>query len=87
MIPSASQNHSTSAIHPSGRVCGIGRGALQNARRFPKRDTDHGKPWTVRFQPIREMLYGFVDKPLLLQFLVYVRQIFSGSLSPSKLTS
>jgi putative ABC transport system permease protein len=40
--------------------------SVELARRFPKRDTDHGKPWTVRLQPIREMLFGFIDRPLLL---------------------
>ncbi len=38
----------------------------QVARQFPQRDMDHGKPWTVRVQPIREALYGFISRPLLL---------------------
>jgi putative ABC transport system permease protein len=36
------------------------------AQRFPRRDTDHGKPWGVRMQPIREGLFGFMSRPLLL---------------------
>jgi putative ABC transport system permease protein len=36
------------------------------ARRFPGRDIDHGKPWGIRMQPIREGLFGFMSKPLLL---------------------
>jgi putative ABC transport system permease protein len=33
---------------------------------FPARDTDHGKPWTIRLQPIREALFGSLNRPLLL---------------------
>ncbi|MBZ5606130.1 MAG: ABC transporter permease [Acidobacteriia bacterium] len=29
-------------------------------------DMDQGRPWTVRVQPIREGLFGFMSKPLLL---------------------
>ena len=36
------------------------------AGQFPGRDTDHGKPWGVRVQSIREALYGFMTRPLLL---------------------
>jgi putative ABC transport system permease protein len=36
------------------------------ARQFPARDTDHGKPWIVRLQPLRQALFGFVSRPLLL---------------------
>jgi putative ABC transport system permease protein len=36
------------------------------AQRFPGRDTDGGKPWSVRMQPIREGLFGFMSRPLLL---------------------
>jgi putative ABC transport system permease protein len=38
----------------------------QLAARFPERDMDHGKPWTVRLQPIREALFGELSQPLLL---------------------
>jgi putative ABC transport system permease protein len=36
------------------------------AKDFPARDMDHGKPWGVRVQPIREALFGFMTRPLLL---------------------
>jgi putative ABC transport system permease protein len=36
------------------------------AKQFPGRDTDHGRPWGVRVQSIREALYGFMSRPLLL---------------------
>lgn len=36
------------------------------AKQFPGRDADHGKPWGVRVQGIREALYGFMSRPLLL---------------------
>jgi putative ABC transport system permease protein len=29
-------------------------------------DLDHGKPWSVQLQPVREALYGFMSRPLLL---------------------
>jgi putative ABC transport system permease protein len=29
-------------------------------------DMDHGKPWQVRLQPIREALFGFIGRPLML---------------------
>jgi putative ABC transport system permease protein len=35
------------------------------AREFP-RDMDHGKPWTIRVQTIREGLFGWMSRPLLL---------------------
>ncbi|HLK66394.1 MAG TPA: ABC transporter permease [Bryobacteraceae bacterium] len=40
--------------------------AARLARDFPKRDTDHGKPWGVKIQPVREALFGFMSRPLLL---------------------
>ena len=39
------------------------------ARQFAKeyaRDMEHGKPWLVRVQPVREALFGFMRRPLLL---------------------
>ncbi len=39
--------------------------AQQLAKQFP-RDLDQGKPWTIRLQPIREALFGFMTRPLLL---------------------
>ena len=36
------------------------------ANQFPARDMDHGKPWTIRMQPIRQALFGFISRPLLL---------------------
>ena len=29
-------------------------------------DLDHGKPWSVQLQPVRDALYGFMNRPLLL---------------------
>jgi putative ABC transport system permease protein len=40
--------------------------AHQLAVQFPERDSDHGKPWTVRLQPLREALFGVLSRPLLL---------------------
>ena len=40
--------------------------SAQLASQFPARDMDHGKPWTVRLQPIREALFGFISRPLLM---------------------
>jgi predicted permease len=40
--------------------------ARQLAGQFPARDADQGKPWTIRLQPIREALFGFINRPLLL---------------------
>ncbi len=39
--------------------------ALQLAHEFP-RDMDHGKPWGVRLQTVREALFGVLTRPLLL---------------------
>ena len=41
--------------------------AVQLARQFPVRDADHGKPWMVRVQPIRQALFGFLfaDHPTI----------------------
>jgi putative ABC transport system permease protein len=36
------------------------------AERFPARDMEHGKPWTVRLQPIRQALFGFISRPIVL---------------------
>lgn len=36
------------------------------AQQFPAHDTRQGKPWAVRLQPIREALFGFMKRPLLL---------------------
>src|SRR6202042_643986 len=33
---------------------------------FPVHDTQQGKPWTVRVQPVREALFGTIRRPLLL---------------------
>ena len=30
-------------------------------------DLDHGKAWSVHLQPVRDALYGFMNRPLLLQ--------------------
>ena len=38
----------------------------QLAAEFPQRDTIQGKAWTVKLQPIRRFLFGFMDRPLLL---------------------
>jgi putative ABC transport system permease protein len=40
--------------------------AIQLAKDFPARDMDHGKPWTVRLQPIRDAVVGDLSRPLLL---------------------
>ena len=40
--------------------------SAQLARERPDHDTDHGKPWTARVQPVREALFGFINRPLLL---------------------
>lgn len=40
--------------------------SVQLGNEFPARDMDHGKPWTVRMQPIRQALFGFISRPLLL---------------------
>jgi putative ABC transport system permease protein len=40
--------------------------SIQLAQQFPTHDADHGKPWMVRLQPIREMLFGAFRRPLLL---------------------
>lgn len=40
--------------------------AASLARQFPARYIDRGKPWTVRLQPLREALFGFVSRPLFL---------------------
>jgi putative ABC transport system permease protein len=40
--------------------------AHQLALDFPTRDTQHGKPWTVRIRTVREALFGDFDRPLLL---------------------
>ncbi len=40
--------------------------AAQLATEFPARDSDGGKPWGIRIQPIRTALFGFMSRPLLL---------------------
>jgi putative ABC transport system permease protein len=40
--------------------------AHQLAGEFPEHDADHGKPWTIHLQPIREALFGTLSRPLLL---------------------
>jgi len=40
--------------------------AAQLARQFPARETDHGKPWTVRMQTFRDGMFGFIGRPLVL---------------------
>jgi len=40
--------------------------AGQLAKEFPARETDHGKPWTVRIQAFRDGMFGFIGRPLLL---------------------
>ena len=35
------------------------------AREFPA-DMDHGKPWSVKLSPVREALFGWMGRPLLL---------------------
>ncbi len=39
--------------------------AGQLAAEFP-RDMDHGKPWEIRLQPLREALMGVMSRPLLM---------------------
>jgi len=39
--------------------------ARQLATEYP-RDMDQGKPWMVRVQPVRDALFGFMSRPLLL---------------------
>jgi len=39
--------------------------SMQLAKEIPV-DLDHGRPWTVRLQTIREGLFGFMSRPLLL---------------------
>jgi putative ABC transport system permease protein len=39
--------------------------AREFAKEYP-RDMDKGRPWTVRVQPVREALFGFMRQPLLL---------------------
>ncbi len=38
----------------------------QLAKDFPAHDTVQGKPWGVRLQPIRQFLFGTMNRPLLL---------------------
>ena len=38
----------------------------QLARQFPARETDHGRPWTVRIRSFRDGIFGFMERPLLL---------------------
>jgi putative ABC transport system permease protein len=38
----------------------------QLAKQFPARETDHGKPWTVRIQTFRDGIFGPIARPLLL---------------------
>jgi putative ABC transport system permease protein len=38
----------------------------QLAKQFPARETDHGRPWTVRVQSFRDGIFGFIGRPLLL---------------------
>jgi putative ABC transport system permease protein len=40
--------------------------AAHLAEKFPDHDKEHGEPWTTRVQPIREALFGYIDRPLLL---------------------
>ncbi len=39
--------------------------ARQLSKEFP-RDVEEGKPWSIRVQPVREALFGFMSRPLLL---------------------
>jgi putative ABC transport system permease protein len=39
--------------------------ALQLSREIPV-DLDHGQPWNMTMQPIRDALFGFMSKPLIL---------------------
>src|SRR5580704_6637890 len=40
--------------------------SIRLASQFPAHDMVHGKPWTVRMQPAREALFGFISRTLLL---------------------
>jgi len=40
--------------------------SLELAKQFPAREMDHGKSWMARLQPIREVLFRFIGRPLLL---------------------
>ena len=40
--------------------------AAQLARENPARESDHGKPWTVRVRTFRDGMFGFLARPLLL---------------------
>jgi len=40
--------------------------SVQLARDNPAHDAEHGTPWRVRLQPIREALFGFITRPLML---------------------
>jgi putative ABC transport system permease protein len=40
--------------------------SLQLAKQFPARETDHGKPWTVRMQTFRDGVFGPIARPLFL---------------------
>jgi putative ABC transport system permease protein len=40
--------------------------SLHLAQQFPAHDTQQGKPWGVRIKPIRQALFGFINRPLLL---------------------
>jgi putative ABC transport system permease protein len=39
--------------------------AQQLAKEFP-RDLEQGKPWTIKLEPVRDALFGFMKQPLLL---------------------
>jgi len=40
--------------------------SLRLAEQFPVHDRQGGKPWAARIKPIREGLFGYIDRPLLL---------------------
>jgi putative ABC transport system permease protein len=40
--------------------------SAQLAKQFPARETDHGRPWTVRLQTFRDGVFGPIGRPLLL---------------------
>jgi putative ABC transport system permease protein len=40
--------------------------SLHLAKQFPVHDTQQGKPWMTRIQPIRQALFGFINRPLML---------------------
>lgn len=40
--------------------------SLHLAQQNPVHDTQQGKPWMVRIQPIRQALFGYISRPLLL---------------------